>query len=229
MRPACRRCVVGGQDRRAAWVPALAVFVFQRACRENAGGTSRGRADPMAFAFRLRGLSFGERLRELLHRLLAKFQLRLAIRARQEVAPTDLGIVDGLADEPTALALGTHRRHIELYHHRSAALLALAGSMKKVSVDEPASLRNGRTCPRREVKDLRHERATDRSRRDRKSMPPRMRRPQTRPPSHEMPNGLGRGRAQVGRVVDLWARTRSARWASQLADGTPTQFKGTRS
>lgn len=119
--PACRRCVVGGQEGRAARVPARAVFALHRSCREVATGTDRGRIEvgPSTVGRRRRRLGAG--LRELSKRTLAEFYLRVAIRAREVVTPTDVALMDGLTDESPALALDTQRRQVELIHNPSTA------------------------------------------------------------------------------------------------------------
>jgi hypothetical protein len=103
-----------------------------------------GCVDIVASTLGLRRLGLGAGLREQSHRLLAEFWLRLAIHAREEVTPTDVVLMDSLADEPPVLALGTQRRCVGLNHRSSTVLGELSGFMKKVSVDEPASLRNGK-------------------------------------------------------------------------------------
>lgn len=121
VRSACRRCVVGGQEGRAARVPARAVFALHRSCREVATGTDRGYIEVGASTVGRRHHRLGARLRELSNRTLAEFYLRVAIRAREEVTPTDVALMDGLTDESPALALVTQRRHVELIHSPSTA------------------------------------------------------------------------------------------------------------
>lgn len=85
----------------------------------------------------------GPGLRRLERRSLAELGLRVAVRAREEVAPSAIGLQDGLTDEAPALALGAQRWFFELLHDPSTALRVLVCSMQRVSVDEPGSLREG--------------------------------------------------------------------------------------
>ena len=79
----------------------------------------------------------------LRRRIRAELDLRVAVRAREEVAPTAVWLEDRLTDESPALALDAQRWRVELIHDPSTALRALASSMQKVSVDEPVALRKG--------------------------------------------------------------------------------------
>jgi len=79
--------------------------------------------------------------RRLRRGILSEFDLRVAVRAGEEVAPAAVGLKDRLTDESPAVTCDAQRWLVELVHDPSTALRALASSMMKVSVDEPALLR----------------------------------------------------------------------------------------
>lgn len=102
--------------------------------------TDHGSTEVMAVIGGRRRHHLGARLCERSKRILTKLDLRVAIHACEVVVPPDVTLVNGLTDESSALALNTQRRQVELIHSRTP-LSASADSMKKVSVDEQASLR----------------------------------------------------------------------------------------